>query len=151
MAKVVSVNVSQEKGTVKKPVSRIVVGPQGIEGDAHAGAWHGQISLLGRESIEGFSSQADRSFACGEFAENLTTEGIDLLTCGIRDRLRIGDVELEVSQIGKKCHGDGCDIFREVGACVMPKQGIFARVLRGGQILKTLEHAVHMLQGDDIH
>ncbi len=98
MAKVVSVNVSNEKGTVKRPVSRITVGPEGIEGDAHAGAWHRQVSLLGQESINGFSSQADRSFKCGEFAENITSEGIDLVTCGIRDRLKIGAVELEVSQ-----------------------------------------------------
>jgi len=134
MAKVVSVNISEEKGTVKRPVSKIVVGPQGIQGDAHAGEWHRQVSLLAQESIEGFSTQADRAFACGEFAENITTQGIDLLTCGIRDRLKIGTVALEVSQIGKKCHGDGCAIFREVGACVMPKQGIFARVISGGQI-----------------
>jgi len=134
MAKVISVNISTEKGTVKEPVSRIVVGPEGIEGDAHAGPWHRQVSLLAQESIDGFSTARDRSFACGEFAENITTQGINLLTCGIRDRLKIGTVELEVSQIGKKCHGDGCAIFREVGACVMPKQGIFARVIQGGQI-----------------
>ncbi len=134
MAKVVSVNTSDEKGTVKKPVSKITVGPKGIEGDAHAGAWHRQVSLLGQESIDTFSVSSDRSFQWGEFAENITTQGIDLVTCGIRDRLKIGAVELEVSQIGKKCHGDGCAIFREVGACVMPKQGIFAKVIQGGQI-----------------
>ncbi|MCP4450421.1 MAG: molybdenum cofactor synthesis protein [Planctomycetes bacterium] len=134
MAKVVSVNMSEEKGTVKRPVSKITVGPEGIEGDAHAGAWHRQVSLLGQESIDAFSGSSDRSFQWGEFAENLTTQGIDLVTCGIRDRLKIGAVELEVSQIGKKCHGDGCAIFREVGACVMPKQGIFAKVIQGGQI-----------------
>jgi molybdopterin adenylyltransferase len=137
MAKVISVNVSEAKGTVKKPVPKITVNAQGIEGDAHAGAWHRQVSLLGQESIEMFSAQStssNRVFTHGEFAENITTQGIDLLTCGIRDRLTMGTVELEVSQIGKKCHGDGCAIFREVGACVMPKQGIFAKVIQGGQI-----------------
>lgn len=148
MAKVVSVNISKEKGTVKRPVPKISVGSEGIEGDAHAGAWHRQVSLLGIESIDGFAAQADRSFECGEFAENITTQGIDLTTCGIRDRLKIGTVELEVSQIGKKCHGDGCAIFREVGACVMPKQGIFARVLSGGQIQAgdRIEHVSVPLQ-----
>ncbi|MCF7973755.1 MAG: MOSC domain-containing protein [Phycisphaerae bacterium] len=148
MAKVVSVNISKEKGTIKKPVPEIMVNLQGIEGDAHAGAWHRQVSLLSQESIDGFSAAGHRSFACGEFAENITTQGIDLLTCGIRDRLTIGPVELEVSQIGKKCHGDGCAIFREVGACVMPKQGIFARVVSGGQIQAgdTIEHVSVPLQ-----
>jgi molybdenum cofactor synthesis domain-containing protein len=148
MAKVVSVNVSKEKGTVKEPVSKITVTLQGIEGDAHAGAWHRQVSLLAQESIDGFARQSDRSFQYGEFAENITTQGMDLTRCGIRDRLRIGTVELEVSQIGKTCHGNGCAIYREVGACIMPKQGIFARVIRGGEIQAgdAIEHVCVPLQ-----
>ncbi len=134
MAKVVSVNVSKEKGTVKEPVSEICINAEGIADDAHAGPWHRQVSLLAKESLDRFSDQEGRSFAWGEFAENITTEGIDLTQVAIRDTLRIGEVVLEVSQIGKKCHGDGCAIFREVGKCVMPKEGIFARVVTGGSV-----------------
>lgn len=134
MAKVLSVNISEEKGTVKKPVSVICIDANGIAGDAHAGPWHRQVSLLAKESIDAFSDQADRRFAWGEFAENITTEGIDLSRVAIRDTLQIGEVVLKVSQIGKKCHGDGCAIFREVGKCVMPKEGVFARVVTGGSV-----------------
>jgi len=134
MAKVVSVNVSKEKGTVKKPVAEICIDAQGIAGDAHAGPWHRQVSLLAKESLDAFSDQMDRAFAFGEFAENITTEGIDLSQVAIRDSLHIGEVVLEVTQLGKKCHGDGCAIFREVGQCVMPKAGIFARVVTGGSV-----------------
>lgn len=134
MAKVVSVNVSKEKGTIKSPVPEIRIDANGIVDDAHAGPWHRQVSLLARESIDGFSEQEDRRFAWGEFAENITTDGLDLTQVAILDRLQIGEVLLEVSQIGKKCHGDGCAIFQEVGKCVMPKEGIFARVIRGGSI-----------------
>jgi molybdopterin adenylyltransferase len=134
MAKVVSVNISKEKGTIKEAVPKICIDANGIEGDAHAGPWHRQVSLLAKENLDGFSDQMDRAFAYGEFAENITTEGIDLSQVAIRDSLRIGEVVLEVSQLGKKCHGDGCAIFREVGQCVMPKAGIFARVLTGGSV-----------------
>jgi len=134
MAKVVSVNISKEKGTIKEPVAEICVDANGIVGDAHAGPWHRQVSLLAKESLEMFSEQMDRVFAFGEFAENITAEGIDLSQVAIRDSLRIGEVVLEVSQLGKKCHGDGCAIFREVGQCVMPKAGIFARVVTGGSV-----------------
>jgi len=131
---VISVNISVEKGTTKKPVSKGVVTATGIEGDAHAGAWHRQVSLLARESIDQFSIQAGKTYQPGDFAENLTTAGVNLASVSLRDRFRIGTVVLEVTQIGKECHGDGCAIFREVGKCVMPKEGIFARVLHGGEI-----------------
>jgi molybdenum cofactor synthesis domain-containing protein len=131
---VVSVNISAKKGTVKKPVSSIVIDRNGIVNDAHAGAWHRQVSLLAKESIDKFGPQSGATFNYGDFAENITTAGIDLTRCKIRDRLRIGEVELEVTQIGKECHGDGCAIFREIGKCVMPKEGIFARVLSGGEV-----------------
>lgn len=131
---VVSVNVSLEKGVIKKPVAEIVVDSCGIVADAHAGRWHRQISLLAKEDIDRFSSEMGRSIGFGEFAENITVEGIDLGRACVLDTIRIGDVELEVSQIGKKCHGDGCAIFQEIGQCVMPKQGIFGRVVKGGKV-----------------
>jgi molybdenum cofactor synthesis domain-containing protein len=131
---VASVNISREKGTCKEPVSEIVVGTLGIESDAHAGNTHRQISLLALESIERFGAESNRAFKYGEFAENITTSGIDLNTVALLDRFKIGGVELEVTQIGKKCHGDGCAIFREVGQCVMPREGIFCRVITGGTV-----------------
>lgn len=131
---VVSVNVSLEKGVIKKPVGEVVVDLRGIVGDAHSGAWHRQISLLAKEDIDKFSSEMGRSIGFGEFAENITVSGIDLGKVSVLDRFIIGEVVLEVSQIGKKCHGDGCAIFREVGSCVMPKQGLFCRVVNGGVV-----------------
>ena len=131
---VVSVNVSAKTGTIKAPVPRVVVNEKGIEGDAHAGDWHRQVSLLAIESIERFSAGAEREFQPGEFAENITTRGLDLLEVAVLDRFLIGDVELEVTQLGKKCHGGDCAVYREVGRCVMPKEGIFCRVLEGGVI-----------------
>lgn len=132
--RVVSVNVSEEKGTVKKPVSEIHLNSTGVEGDAHAGKWHRQVSLLARESVEKFSLQAGREIAYGEFAENITTEGMLLYEASPLDRFYCHEVELEVTQIGKKCHGDNCAIYREVGNCVMPKEGIFCRVLGHGDL-----------------
>ncbi len=132
--KVVSVNISVEKGTVKKPVGEIQIDETGIVGDAHAGKWHRQISILAQESIDHFAAEAGREIGPGEFAENFSTIGLDLSGVGVLDRFQIGDVELEVTQIGKKCHGDGCAIYREVGKCVMPKEGIFCRVIKTGRI-----------------
>lgn len=132
--KVVSVNISTAKGTIKTPAVSIDLDARGVQGDAHAGEWHRQVSLLARESIEKWSRQAGRKVGWGEFAENITTEGIMLHQAQPGDRLMIGATELEVTQIGKKCHGTGCAIFKEVGNCVMPKEGIFARVLRPGSI-----------------
>jgi molybdenum cofactor synthesis domain-containing protein len=132
--KVLSVNISEKKGTIKKPVSSIHLNEFGVEMDAHAGAWHRQVSLLGIESIRKFADQAKRDVAFGEFAENISTEGIVLYELAPLDRLKVGETELEVTQIGKKCHGTGCAIFNEVGNCVMPKEGIFARVLKDGDV-----------------
>ncbi len=132
--KVVSVNISREKGTIKKPVDYIDLGEQGIRNDAHAGAWHRQVSLLGVESMKRFSDQSGRDTAYGEFAENITTSGIELIDTRPLDRLVSENTELEITQIGKKCHGSTCAIFKEVGDCVMPKEGIFARVVKGGSL-----------------
>jgi molybdopterin adenylyltransferase len=132
--KVISVNISEKKGTVKHPVKEITITRTGVMEDAHAGEWHRQVSLLAVESVEKFSREAKRKINFGEFAENITTQGIELPKCHIFDRFRIGDAELELTQIGKECHGTACAIFKEVGNCVMPKEGVFCRVLRTGKI-----------------
>jgi len=132
--KVVSVNRSLEKGVSKEPTAEIEVDARGVVGDGHAGETHRQISLLAIESIERFSATTGRTFRYGDFAENITTQGIDLFEVGLLDRFAAGPVELEVTQLGKKCHGGECAIFREVGQCVMPKEGVFCRVVRGGRV-----------------
>jgi len=132
--KVLSVNISEKKGTVKHPVEFIELDELGVKRDAHAGKWHRQVSLLAKESVDRFSAAAGREIGFGEFAENITTDGIILHETHPFDRFLIGEAELEVTQIGKECHGDNCAIYREVGNCVMPKEGIFCRVLRPGKI-----------------
>lgn len=132
--KILSVNISKEKGTVKQPVPAIMLDKNGVQQDAHAGPWHRQVSMLGSESVERFSREAKRKIAFGEFAENVTTSGIELVNTMPLDRFINETIELEVTQIGKKCHGSNCSIYREVGNCVMPKEGIFARVIRGGSL-----------------
>ena len=141
--KVVSVNISENKGTVKHPVEEINITEAGVMEDAHAGNWHRQVSMLALESVEKFSREAKRNISFGEFAENITTQGIELPKCHIFDRFRIADTELELTQIGKECHGTACAIFKEVGNCVMPKEGIFCRVLKTGKI-KPTDPIVHV-------
>ena len=131
---VISINISREKGTAKTAVPQAIVGEIGIAGDAHAGRWHRQVSLLPVESIDRFNASHGTAFGPGEFAENVTTRGVDLAAAAILDRLDIGEASLEVTQIGKECHGGGCTVFQRVGQCVMPKEGIFCRVIRGGTI-----------------
>lgn len=131
---VISVNISREKGTIKHPVPQISLDCNGIAGDAHAGLWHRQVSLLGQEDIDFFVEEVKREIRPGEFAENITTSGINLGKAAILDRFRIGNTELEVTQIGKHCHGEDCAIYREIGNCVMPKKGLFCRVINNGQI-----------------
>jgi molybdenum cofactor synthesis domain-containing protein len=132
--KILSVNISEKKGTIKTPVGKIKITTKGVSKDAHAGDWHRQISLLGSESIKKVEKTAKRKIKFGEFAENITTEGLELWKTNPLDRFIINNVELEVTQIGKKCHGEKCAIFKEVGNCVMPKEGIFCRVIKGGEI-----------------
>lgn len=133
--KVISVNISEKKGVIKLPVDKITLCDTGIEKDAHAGDWHRQISLLAIESIKKFNKVLGRELVYGEFAENITTQGLILYEMKPGDILNIGNnVVLEVTQIGKKCHGDGCAIYTAVGKCVMPKEGIFCKVIKNGSI-----------------
>ncbi len=138
-----SVNISREKGTIKLPESQIELTHNGVKGDAHAGHWNRQVSLLGTESIVKFEAEANRKVTPGEFAENLTTTGMDLWTAHPLDRFTCGEIELEVTQIGKECHGTSCAIFKEVGNCVMPKEGIFCRVLSPGLLKPGMELEYH--------
>jgi MOSC domain-containing protein YiiM len=134
-AKIVSINISDKKGVRKKPVGSVVIKENyGIETDAHASEkWHRQISLLAVESIEKMQAMGLK-VGPGDFAENITTQGIDLPALPIGTRMTIGgEVEVEVSQIGKVCH-TRCAIYHQAGDCVMPKEGIFVKVLKGGTI-----------------
>jgi MOSC domain-containing protein YiiM len=133
--KLKAICISEKKGTEKHPVESAVINEKGIVGDAHAGDWHRQISLLSFDIVEKFRNDNPQvKILDGSFGENLLFEGIELCKPGIGDRIQIGDVELEVTQIGKECHGDGCTIFRSVGKCIMPKTGLFSKVIRTGSI-----------------
>ena len=133
MAKVVSVNISGRKGEQKHPVPEIVLKlHHGIVGDAHAGDWHRQISLLAEESVDKMRALG-LTLQPGDFAENILTRGLELKSLPIGTRLRVGETLLEVTQIGKKCHND-CEIKKLTGSCVMPTEGIFAIVLQEGEI-----------------
>ncbi len=129
-----AISVSKEKGTQKVNVPEAELKADfGLVGDAHAGNWHRQVSLLAAESIEKMVAKGAK-VAPGNFAENITTEGIDLLKLSLGSRLRLGgSVELEVTQFGKQCHSR-CAIFEQVGDCVMPREGIFAKVAAPGRI-----------------
>ncbi len=129
-----AISVSMQKGTQKTNVPEAELKTDfGIVGDAHAGKWHRQVSLLALESIEKMIAKG-ATVSPGNFAENITTEGIDLTGLSIGSRLRLGaSVELEITQFGKVCH-DRCEIFRQVGDCIMPREGIFAKVIAAGRI-----------------
>ena len=146
--KVTSVNISEKKGTIKVPVDSIELTEIGIPNDAHSGDWHRQVSMLGAESIRKFSKDAVREIVAGEFAENITTEGMELFKTAPLDRFVSPELELMVTQIGKKCHGDGCAIFEEIGNCVMPKEGIFVKVIKGGNLQSetTFEYQPRVLK-----
>lgn len=131
--RVVAVCRSKSKGERKTPVEQAMLRPEhGLVGDAHAGTWHRQVSLLAIESIRKMQ-KLGLEVDTGDFAENITTEGIDLPALPVGSRLKIADVLLEISQIGKECHSR-CAIYHQAGDCVMPKEGVFAKVLRGGQV-----------------
>ena len=133
MATLVSINVSKTKGVRKKAVDRTRLGPERLEGDAHAGDWHRMVSLLAEESIDKMRA-AGLDVGAGDFAENLTTRGVDLLALPLGTRLRVGrEVVLELTQHGKECH-NRCAIYYQAGDCVMPREGVFARVVATGEV-----------------
>ncbi len=132
--KIVSIAISKNKGTRKVTVNEVVlIEDHGLEGDAHAGPWHRQVSFLAGESIEKARKRGlDVTF--GDFAENIATAGIDWLNVPIGSRVELGDLaQVEITQIGKECHNK-CAIYYLAGDCIMPREGIFARVLKGGKI-----------------
>lgn len=134
MGEVLAVCISEVRGTSKHPVKRIRLIPgHGIEGDAHAGNWHRQVSLLAEESVEQMQSRVDLVLRPGDFAENILTRGMALKNLPVGTLLRLGSALGEVTQIGKECHAD-CAIRQQVGDCVMPREGIFLRVLQEGWV-----------------
>ena len=134
IGKVLSINTSDKKGIVKQPVNEAYFKiDHGIVGDAHADNWHRQVSMLGIESFARMEILEGIKLPVGSFAENLTTEGLELFTLPIGTKFKIGETIQELTQIGKKCH-TGCAISQLVGKCVMPKEGIFTKVLKEGII-----------------
>lgn len=133
VTKIVAVCISKNKGERKTPVEKVELRENhGIVGDAHAGDWHRQVSLLAKESIDKMR-KLGLDVNNGDFAENLTTEGIDLPKLPIGTQLQVGEGLLELTQIGKECHTP-CAIYHQAGDCVMPREGIFAKVLQGGRV-----------------
>ena len=131
--KIIAVCTSPEKGMIKHDVREgLLLEELGIEGDAHAGFMHRQVSLIAVEDIRTMMEKLP-DLVPGSFAENLTTEGFDLSALKIGDRLKVGETILEVSQIGKECHTK-CEVFRKTGDCIIPKKGIFTRVIKGGKV-----------------
>ena len=145
MGNVLAVCVSTEKGTQRQNVGTAVfVEDWGIEGDAHAGKWHRQVSLLSHEKIEAFRARGAQ-VEDGAFGENLVVSGIDFRSLPLGTKFQCNDVVLELTQIGKECH-NGCEIYKIMGDCIMPREGVFTRVLHGGSIsvgdtLRILEDA----------
>jgi MOSC domain-containing protein YiiM len=128
-----SVNISGEKGVQKHEVPEIILrANHGIEGDAHAGPWHRQVSLLAGEAVDVMKAKGI-DLAAGAFGENIVTLGVDWSRARVGETITIGDVELAITQIGKECHSR-CAIYYAAGDCIMPRQGIFTRVLKGGTI-----------------
>ena len=134
--KVLSINISEKKGTPKTKINPgVLIEDFGFEGDAHAGKWHRQVSLLAKESIDKSKGLPTDGLCHGVFAENITTEGIELYTIPVGTRLHVGECIIEISQIGKECH-EGCAIQKLVGKCVMPREGVFAKVIKGGRVFE---------------
>jgi MOSC domain-containing protein YiiM len=133
MATVEAICTSAKKGIVKKAIAQALFEKDfGISGDAHAGKWHRQVSLLAAESIDNVKKKLP-TLKDGAFAENLITKGLDITKVKVGDQLQIGaTIILEITQIGKKCHNDGCAIKKATGDCIMPKEGLFAKVIQGG-------------------
>lgn len=133
MGKLIAINISEQRGTPKKPVSEaLLVKGWGIEGDAHGGDWHRQVSLLSLERIEEFN-RSGAGVQYGDFGENLVISGFDFKNLPVGTSFRIGKAVLEMTQIGKECHSH-CMIFQRMGECIMPREGVFAVVINGGKI-----------------
>ena len=133
MGKVLAVCISEKRGTQKKNVGRVrLIENYGLEGDAHAGNWHRQVSLLSYARIREFNERG-AGVGPGAFGENLVVEGFDFKLLPVGTKLKCGDVVLELTQIGKECHSH-CEIYKKMGECIMPREGVFARVLCGGTI-----------------
>ena len=134
MAKVLAVCISDIRGIQKHPVEKaeLRVG-HGIAGDAHAGVWHRQISILGIDSVNRLRDRVSVEIKAGDFAENILIEGIEIYTLPVGTKLRIGTALVEITQIGKECHAD-CAIRQQAGDCVMPREGVFAKVLENGAV-----------------
>lgn len=146
MGRIIAVNISEKKGTQKKNVHTAnIIEDWGIEHDAHAGKWHRQVSLLSYEKIEEFKAKG-APIDEGAFGENLIVSGFDLKTLPIGTKFQIGEVVLELTQIGKKCHS-GCEIFKIMGDCIMPREGVFTRVLHGGTVSEGDE--ITIIEGAD--
>lgn len=133
MGKVISVNISEIRGIQKHNVGKVkLIEDFGIENDAHAGKWHRQVSLLSHEKIEAFRAKG-AEVKDGAFGENIVVSGIDFKTLPIGTRFKCNDVIMEMTQIGKECH-HGCEIFQKMGDCIMPREGVFAKIIHGGEI-----------------
>lgn len=141
MGKVMAVCISEKKGVQKKNVHKAeLIEDFGIKNDAHAGKWHRQVSLLSYEKIEAFKAKG-APVEDGSFGENLVVQGIDFKSCPVGTKFVCNDVVLELTQIGKECHS-GCEIFKIMGECIMPREGVFTRVLHGGIIREGDEMTV---------
>lgn len=133
MGKIMAVCISEKRGTQKKNIEKVrLIENFGLEGDAHGGNWHRQVSLLSYEKVRAFEEKGI-SVEDGAFGENLLVEGFDFKTLPVGTRFRCGEALLEMTQIGKECHSH-CEIYQAVGDCIMPREGVFARVLHGGVI-----------------
>ncbi len=133
MGKVISTNISEVRGVQKHNVGKVkLVEDFGIENDAHAGKWHRQVSLLSYEKIEAFRAKG-AEVNDGAFGENIVVSGIDFKNLPVGTRFKCNDVILEMTQIGKECH-HGCEIFQKMGDCIMPREGVFAKIIKGGEI-----------------
>ena len=136
--RILSINISSCKGVQKIPVEEAELrAGHGLVGDAHAGDWHRQVSLLADEDVQTMRGHGVE-IGCGDFAENITTQGLDLASLPVGTLLHLGEAVIEVTQIGKECHHD-CAVYRAIGDCVMPRRGIFSRVIEGGKISPSSE------------
>lgn len=137
-ASVCAINISLNKGEIKTPleVGEFII-DHGLKGDAHAGKWHRQVSLLAKESLDAMQALGVEGLCFGHYIENICTQGIALDTLTVGTMLKCGAIELEITQVGKECHaGQGCSVIEKVGYCVLPTQGIFARVIKPGVLYR---------------